>query len=82
MYKYVLGIDGMACGACEAHVKDIIRKNFSYKAIKASHTKNQLVVFTEFNLSENDFIMVLNPTGYRVTSFERVPAIHKWYGWR
>jgi copper chaperone CopZ len=82
MNKYVLGIDGMGCGSCEAHVKDVIRRNFQYKKVIASHIKNQLIVFTESNLGENDFKMVLDPTGYRVTSFERLPAIHKWYGWR
>lgn len=82
MNKYVLGIDGMGCGSCEAHVKDVIRRNFVYKKVIASHIKNQLIVFTESNLGENDFKMVLDPTGYRVTSFERLPAIHKWYGWR
>ena len=82
MNKYVLVVDGMGCSACEAHVKDLIRRNFPYKKVKASHIKNQLIVFTESNLSENDFKMILDPTGYLVTSFERLPAIHKWYGWR
>ena len=82
MNKYVLGIDGMGRGSCETHVKDIIRRNFVYKKVIASHIKNQLIVFTESNLGENDFRMVLDPTGYRVTSFERLPAIHRWYGWR
>ena len=50
MNKYVLGVDGMGCSACEAHVKDIIRKNFAFNKIKASHINNQLVVFTESNL--------------------------------
>ena len=43
MNKYVLGIDGMGCGSCEAHVKDVIRRNFQYKKVIASHIKNQLI---------------------------------------
>ena len=82
MNKYVLGIDGMGCGMCEMHVEDTIRKNIKVKKVKASHIKNVAVVFTEDNLAEEDFKNILDPTGYRIISFERLPAIKKWYGWR
>ena len=39
MNKYVLGIDGMSCGMCEAHVQDVIRRNIDVKKVKASHLK-------------------------------------------
>ena len=82
MNKYVLGIGGMGCGMCEMHVEDTIRKNIKVKKVKASHIKNTAVVFTEDNLSEEYFKTILDPTGYRIISFERLPAIKKWYGWR
>ena len=31
MVKITLKIDGMACGMCESHVNDTIRKNFAVK---------------------------------------------------
>ena len=82
MKKYILGIDGMGCGMCEMHVENAIRKTFRVKKAKASHLTNRLVVFTEDNLVENDFSNALKETGYRVTSFERAPAIKRLFGWR
>ena len=82
MNKYILGIDGMRCGMCEMHVEEAITKNLVVKKARASRFKNQLIVFTESNLSEEDFKCVLDPIGYRITSFERVAAIKKLFGWR
>lgn len=82
MNKYILGIDGMGCGMCELHVEEAISKIYKVKRIKASHIKNNLIVITELNLSEDDFKKVLDPTGYRITSFERTVAVKKLFGWR
>ena len=82
MNKYVLGIDGMRCGMCEIHVEETITKNLNVKKVKASHFKNQLVVITEELLVEDDFKRILDPTGYRVTSFERMFVVKKLFGWR
>ena len=82
MNKYILGIDGMRCGMCEMHVEEAITKNLVVKKAKVSRYKKQVVVFTESNLSEEDFKCVLDPTGYRITSFERVAAIKKLFGWK
>lgn len=82
MNKYILGIDGMGCGMCEMHVEEAIRKILNVKKVKASHIKNQVVVITELNLVEEDFKKILDPTGYRVTSFERTAAVKKLFGWR
>lgn len=82
MNKYVLGIDGMGCGACEAHVMNTVRKKINVKKIKASHMKNLLVVITEKELSEDDFHEILDPTGYEITSFERLDAVKSLFGWK
>ena len=82
MNKYILGIDGMGCGMCEIHVEEAISKNIKVKKVKASHLKNTAVVFTELNLGEDDFKNVLDPTGYRITSFKREAAVKKLFGWR
>ena len=36
MVKITLDIEGMACGMCEAHVNDAIRKAFSVKKVSSS----------------------------------------------
>ena len=82
MNKYILGIDGMACGMCEVHVEEAISKNVFAKKVRASRFKKQVVVFTPLALDELDFKNILDPTGYRVNSFEKRPAVRKWYGWR
>ena len=82
MNKYILGIDGMRCGMCEAHVEETIRKSINTKKIKASHIKNNVIVITEENLTEDDFKKILDPTGYKVTSFERTVAVKKLFSWK
>lgn len=82
MNKYILGIDGMRCGMCEMHVEEAITKKLKAKSAKASHIKNTLIVITEDNLMEEDFKAILDPTGYRILSFERTVAVKKLFGWR
>ena len=82
MNKYILGIDGMKCGMCETHVQDFIRKAIKVKKVKASHIKNNVVVITELNLVEEDFHKIIDPTGYRITSFTREIAIKTLLGWK
>lgn len=82
MNKYILGIDGMACGMCEMHVEDKLRKAIKLKKVNASHIKNNVVVITELELSEEDFKKILNPTGYRITSYNKTIAVKKFFRWR
>ena len=39
MIKTTLKIDGMMCGMCEAHMNDVIRKNFKVKKVTSSAKK-------------------------------------------
>ena len=82
MNKYILGIDGMRCGMCEMHVEEAITKKIKVKKVKASHIKNILLVFTEQNLSEDDFKNILAPTGYVITSYKREMAVKSFFGWK
>ena len=36
MIKTVLKVNGMMCGMCEAHMKDLVRKNFQVKKVPFS----------------------------------------------
>ena len=82
MNKYILGIDGMACGMCEMHVEDKLRKAIKLKKVNASHIKNNVIVITELELNEEDFKKILDPTGYRITSYEKSVAVKKFFRWR
>lgn len=72
----------MRCGMCETHVQDVVRKNMTVTRVKASHVKNELVVITENNYIEEDFKNIIDPTGYRITSFERTLAKKTLLGWK
>ena len=72
----------MRCGMCELHVEEAIAKAIKIKKAKASRFKKRVIVFTELNLDQEDFVKALDQTGYRMTSFERMPAIRKLFGWR
>lgn len=82
MNKYILGIDGMGCGMCEIHVEEAIKKNLRIKKVKASHFNNKAVVFSEEVFTLDDFKNTLDPTGYRITSFERTVAVKRLWWWR
>ena len=47
MVQITVGVDGMACSMCEAHVSDAIRKTFPVKKVTASHNKGQAVIVSE-----------------------------------
>ena len=66
MIKTTVKISGMACGMCEAHVCDVIRRSFKVKKVTASHLKKEAVIITENALSEEEIKKALDLTGYRV----------------
>ncbi|MDY6367197.1 MAG: heavy-metal-associated domain-containing protein [Clostridia bacterium] len=68
MTKTTVKIDGMMCGMCEAHVADVIRRNFTVKKVKASHIKGTAEIITETPISEELLKFEIEKTGYRVES--------------
>ena len=68
MVQITVGVDGMACSMCEAHVSDAIRKAFPVKKVTANHTKGQAVI-----VAENEIAEALEPTGYRMVSYSCAP---------
>lgn len=73
MIRTTVGIDGMACGMCEAHVSDAIRSAFPVKKVTASHAKGQAVILSKEAISEQALRAALAPTGYAVTSVTAEP---------
>ena len=68
MKKTTVKIDGMMCGMCEAHVCDVIRKNFKVKKVTASHFKNIAEITSENGIDEGELKKVFDPTGYKIVS--------------
>lgn len=73
MVKTILEIDGMACGMCETHVNDVVRKAFPVKKVTSSHTKGRTEILSEQPLEENELKAAIEATGYHVTSIQSEP---------
>lgn len=73
MMKYTVGVEGMACGMCEAHVNDAVRKTFPVKKVTSSHSKKQTVLVTQEPIDEVRLREVINATGYTVQSVNSEP---------
>lgn len=73
MIETTIGIDGMMCDMCEAHINDAIRKHFSVKSAKANRRKKCCTVVSENPLDETEMRRVIAQTGYDFLSFESRP---------
>lgn len=73
MYQITVGVEGMACEMCEAHVNEAVRKAFDVKKVTSSHGKKLTVILSETPLSEAEVRKTINATGYQTTSFVSEP---------
>ena len=73
MIQTTIGIDGMMCEMCEAHINDAIRKNFAVKSAKSNRKKKQCVVVSEEPLDEAKVREVIGQTGYDLLSVSSEP---------
>ena len=73
MVKTTLEIDGMACGMCEAHVNDAVRKAFAVKKVSSSHAKGRTEILSEQPLDEKELRAAIEATGYRVMAVRSEP---------
>ena len=57
MIETILKIDGMACGMCESHINDVVRRTCSVKKVTSSHTRGCLLYTSATKrLRENGYI--------------------------
>ncbi len=71
MTKITIGIDGMMCGMCEAHICDTIRKAVpSAKKVKASRHKKEATFLTDKDVDEQAVKTAVADMGYRVLSYQ------------
>ncbi len=77
MVKITLNVEGMACGMCESHVNDTIRKNFEVKKVTSSHKKGITEIIAENPLDEEAVKKAVNETGYQVLSITTEPYVKK-----
>jgi copper chaperone CopZ len=74
MTRTIIGVDGMMCSMCEAHICDTIRKAVpGAKKVKASHSRKEASFLTEEAVDTHLLISAINDTGYTCTSAESAP---------
>ena len=73
MVKITLEVAGMACGMCESHVNDAVRKAFSVKKVASSHGKGRTEIIAEEPLEEQALRAAIDATGYQVRSVKTEP---------
>ena len=77
MIETKLGIDGMACSMCEAHINDTIRRQFQVKKVTSSHKKGKTEIITEEPLEEEALKKAIADTGYELVSMQTEPYVKK-----
>lgn len=74
MIKTTVQIEGMACGMCEAHIADTIRKTDpEAKKLKVSYKKGTAVFITETRSDEEKLREAIAATGYGVQEILQEP---------
>lgn len=73
MVKLTVGIEGMACGMCEAHINEAVRNAFHVKKVTSSHKKKQTVILAEKDIPEQELKNVVAKAGYDVVSVSSEP---------
>lgn len=73
MVKITVGIEGMACGMCEAHINEAVRNAFQVKKVTSSHTKKQTVILAETDITEQELKSMVAKAGYDAVSVSSEP---------
>ena len=73
MVKTVLKIDGMMCGMCEAHMNDLIRKNFKVKKVTSSAKDGETVIINDAELDIPWAKKQIKDIGYELVDYTSEP---------
>lgn len=81
MKKIIMKIDGMACGMCETHINDVVRKCVSVKKVTSSHKKGMTEVICEDDVNASVLKDAVDATGYEVLDIKEEPYVKKGFLW-
>ena len=73
MIKTVLKVNGMMYGMCEAHMNDLVRKNFKVKKVSSSAKDGETVIISEDALDIPWAKNKIKEIGYELVSYESEP---------
>ena len=71
--EVIVGIDGMMCGMCEAHMNELIRSNFKVKKVSSSAKDGETVIISEDALDIPWAKNKIKEIGYELVSYESEP---------
>lgn len=77
MIKTTVGIEGMSCGMCEAHINDIVRREFKVKSVKSSVKKKNSEIVSKEPIDEEKLRKAITDTGYTVTGITSEEYVKK-----
>ncbi len=73
MVKIILDIEGMACGMCESHINDAVRKAFNVKKVTSSHSKGKTEIISNEPIDNEKLKNIIDATGYKVLGIRTEP---------
>ena len=66
MTRTKIGISGMGCAMCEAHISEAVRNAFTVKKIKVSRGKGMAIILSETSLDGEKLRGIIQQAGYVV----------------
>ncbi len=73
MIKITLGVEGMKCVKCEAHMDDTVRKLFAVEKVTSSHENHETVILSEADIADEKLQEAVASAGYTLTGIAREP---------
>ena len=74
MLRYVLTVEGMVCGMCEAHICDVIRKTVpGAKKVSATRRRNEATFISDVAVDAGKLMEAINATGYSCSNVKSSP---------
>ena len=73
MEQIIAKIDGMMCGMCEAHMNDLIRKNFKVKKVTSSPKDGETVIISDAELDIPWAKKQIKDIGYEMVDYTSEP---------
>lgn len=77
MIKTTVGIEGMSCGMCEAHINDVVRREFKVKSVKSSVKKKNSEIVSKEPIDEEKLRKAITDTVYTVTGITSEEYVKK-----
>ena len=82
MKQYIIEVEGMRCGMCEAHVNDAIRKVNGVIKVNSSHVKKQTVVICNDDITVDTIKDAINKEGYTTNNYQENKVEKKLFGYK